>query len=87
MLSSIELVGIVAACFTSTGLFPQIYKGIRTRRAQDVSWTMPAVIAVGTALWMVYGLLRADWIIVGANFVAFVTTVLLLIVKALYGRR
>ena len=86
MVSPFEIVGIIAACLTSTGLFPQAFKGFKTKKADDISWALPIVIIAGTVLWMIYGAWRNDWILFWSSGVAFSSAVLLFIVKAIYGR-
>lgn len=59
----------LAGALTSTGYLPQIIKGMKTRRMDDVSLLMPAVLGLGMFLWLVYGIVREDPAIVVANLV------------------
>jgi len=79
--------GFVAGALTSTGYIPQIVKGLRTRRLQDVSILMPAVLGVGMLLWLGYGLAREDVAIIVANLVGSSLTAVLLAMKIAYDRR
>lgn len=81
-----DIIGIIAACLTSTAMYPQVYKGLKTRKANDVSWMMLSVLLVGTLLWLAYGGLKGDWILFWANAVGFTSLLMLLGVKILYGR-
>jgi len=38
------------------GYLPQLYKGYKTKKLEDVSYYMPAILAIGMTLWLVYGL-------------------------------
>jgi len=75
-----------AGAMTSTGYIPQVVKGYRTRKLDDVSLIMPAVIALGMALWLIYGLVREDAAIIAANIVGVVLTTMLVVMKVSYGR-
>jgi len=78
--------GFFAGALTSTGYIPQIVKGLRTRRLQDVSILMPAVLGVGMLLWLVYGLAREDVAIIVANMVGSSLTAVLVAMKIAYDR-
>lgn len=68
----VDIFGYVAACFTTFSLLPQIIRIARLKEAKDVSLFMPLMVAVGSALWIVYGFLLASIPIVAANAVALV---------------
>jgi len=64
-------IGIFAAFCTTVSYFPQLKKCWETKSAGDLSLKMFSVLAVGIALWVVYGYLQSDWVIVLANAVGF----------------
>ncbi len=72
---------LLAGALTSTGYVPQIVKGYRTGRLQDVSIIMPAVLAAGMLMWLLYGLAREDLAIVVANIVGASLTLTLIAMK------
>ncbi|OGS44321.1 MAG: hypothetical protein A3K76_02355 [Euryarchaeota archaeon RBG_13_57_23] len=74
----------VAGALTSTGYLPQIVKGLRTRRMDDVSFLMPAVLGFGMFLWLIYGLARHDPAIIVANVVGASFTTVLVAMKFRY---
>jgi len=61
------LLGVVAGVLTSSGYIPQIVKGFRTKRMDDVSVMMPGILGVGMLLWLAYGIHREDVPIILAN--------------------
>ena len=63
------LIGILAATLTTFSWIPQALKTIRTRRADDFSWPYLAMFVTGVGGWVVYGVLRHDAVIFGANAV------------------
>jgi len=79
--------GFAAGALTSTGYLPQIIKGYRTGRLQDVSLLMPMILCVGMTMWLVYGLAKDDLAIIVANIVGVSFTALLVAMKVLYGKR
>ncbi|HMV11195.1 MAG TPA: SemiSWEET transporter [Cyclobacteriaceae bacterium] len=61
------IVGIGASAFTSTALLPQLIKILREKKANDISLAMLIVLFTGLALWVWYGFIKKDWIIIIAN--------------------
>ncbi|GEM_PF-2710775 len=65
-----DIVGYVAAVFTTFALLPQIMRIRRLKEAKDVSLLMPSMVATGSALWIVFGFMISSAPIVAANSVA-----------------
>ena len=61
--------GAAAAVLTSLSYIPQVRKAWPRNSTDDLSLRMLIALTAGLALWIVYGLLRHDWVIVGANSV------------------
>jgi MtN3 and saliva related transmembrane protein len=66
------LIGGLAAFCTTISYFPQLKKCWQTGHTGDLSLTMFLVLALGIALWVVYGVYKQDFVIVAANSVSFV---------------
>jgi MtN3 and saliva related transmembrane protein len=64
------LIGSVAAFCTTISYFPQLKKCWDTGSAGDLSLKMFASLATGVALWVLYGFLKSDVVIVLANGVS-----------------
>jgi MtN3 and saliva related transmembrane protein len=79
--------GFAAGIITSIGFLPQIVRGYITKHLKDVSYWMPAVIAVGMTLWLLYGLLRNDIAIVAANAFGVGCNILLIFMKKWYAKQ
>lgn len=71
----------LAGALTSTGYIPQIAKGYRSRKMEDVSLTMPAILGSGMFLWLIYGVVREDAAIIAANIVGTALTAILVAMK------
>jgi MtN3 and saliva related transmembrane protein len=69
-MDSITAVGGMAAFCTTFSYFPQLKKCWKTGHTGDLSLRMLLVLWLGVALWVVYGVLKADWIIIGANSIS-----------------
>jgi MtN3 and saliva related transmembrane protein len=82
----VSMVGVLAAILTTSSFLPQMVKAYRTKSMHDVSRYLMSMFATGTVLWMVYGIYKYDLVIVGANAIATVFNVVLLLMKFSYGR-
>ena len=70
MFSAVSLIGFAAAICTTASYVPQLYKIWTTGTAEDLSLYMLLVLATGLTLWIVYGSLQGDAVIVIANGVS-----------------
>ena len=75
------LLGIVAAALTSLSYIPQVRKALPRGATEDLSLKTLAVLALGLALWISYGVLKADYVIVIANAVGFSLVTILIGLK------
>lgn len=78
-----QLIGILAASLTTFAFVPQVIKIYKTKSARDISVITLIQLAIGTSLWIVYGLYRKDAILIMANIITFT---ILLIALFLYRR-
>ncbi|MES2649492.1 MAG: SemiSWEET transporter [Bacteroidota bacterium] len=63
----ITIIGIAASALTAISLLPQLIKLIKEKKAEDVSMGMLLILLCGLGLWIYYGILKKDWIIIIAN--------------------
>lgn len=68
--STVTWVGLAAAFCTTISYIPQLKKVWESGETHDISLNMFLILAAGIALWVVYGLMQADWVIVLANSVS-----------------
>jgi MtN3 and saliva related transmembrane protein len=64
------IVGSLASLGTTVSYFPQLLKCWKTGQAGDLSFKMFAILAAGVALWVVYGFLKNDYVIITSNTVS-----------------
>ncbi len=65
----IPWIGVCAAILTSLSYIPQVQKAWPRGSTKDLSLHMLVVLTAGLSLWIGYGLLKSDWVIVAANSV------------------
>jgi MtN3 and saliva related transmembrane protein len=82
----ISIMGVAAATLTTSSFLPQMFRAYRTKSMEDVSRYLMSMFATGTMLWMVYGIFKGDWVIIGANATATAFNVVLLYMKFAYKK-
>jgi MtN3 and saliva related transmembrane protein len=65
------LVGLLAAFCTTVSYYPQLKKCWATGSAGDLSLTMFLTLSAGVGLWVVYGFMKRDVVIITANALSF----------------
>ncbi len=73
----VTVVGIVASIGTAMSMVPQLTKMIKEKKAGDISINMLIVLFAGIGSWIIYGVLKSDWIIIISNSFSFVVNLLL----------
>ena len=84
-MSTVTLIGLVAAVFTTSSFVPQALKIIRDRETRDISLFMYILLDAGIFLWFIYGFLIKSMPVVVANGVTLVFTTLVLLLKLKFG--
>jgi MtN3 and saliva related transmembrane protein len=75
------ILGLIAGACTTLSFLPQVIRTLKTRHARDLSAAWLLIFGLGTALWLIYGLLRSDIAVALANGVTFCLVLTLVIAK------
>jgi len=75
------MIGLLAGFITTLGFVPQVVKGYRSGRMEDVSLVMPAVLMVGMGLWLVYGIILNELPIILWNAVSIALNAVIMFLK------
>jgi MtN3 and saliva related transmembrane protein len=81
-----DIIGTVAGMLVLSSFIPQIVKAYRTKKMFDVSAHLMILIASGMFLWVIYGFIRSDPVIVGTNAAGFALNITLLVMKIRYDK-
>ena len=80
------VIGIIAGILILSGWVPQIAKGYRSKKLDDVSAYLMILIFAGAVLWLIYGIALDDVYIMGVNIAAMVLTMIVLSMKLKYEK-
>lgn len=81
------LIGIAASTCTAVSLIPQLAKVLKEKKAGNVSLLMLLVLFAGLGLWVYYGILKGDMIIIVSNSFSLIINVLLAVFAIKYKNR
>jgi len=79
-----DVIGYVAALFTTFSLLPQIIRIWKLKEARDISLFMPLMVSIGAVLWLVYGIMIAETPVIAANVVSLLVALITLFVTIKY---
>ena len=77
--------GIAAGIVTSIRLFPQVFKTMKLKKADDLSFWFLILLSSQTLLLIGYGLTKPDVYIMFMNIIPLVCSCILLILKHAYS--
>ncbi|HQT81993.1 MAG: hypothetical protein B7Z60_06960 [Ferrovum sp. 37-45-19] len=84
MPNHIDLVGYIAAFFTTVSFLPQCIKTLRTKEVSGISIYMYGMFVLGVLLWLWYGLETESWPITIANAITAALAIVILWLKIKY---
>jgi MtN3 and saliva related transmembrane protein len=81
----VDILGYTAGAITSLTFLPQVIKTWVSRSAKDVSLVMFLIAAVNEVMWIVYGVLLDNWVIILTNAVVLSMSLIMIILKLRYS--
>lgn len=63
----IAYLGYLAGALTVFSLWPQVLRVWRTKQTQDLSFRTFVLLITAGVMWIVYGILTADWPVIATN--------------------
>jgi MtN3 and saliva related transmembrane protein len=79
------LVSAIAATLTTAAFVPQALHIIRLKETRAISLFMYVSFATGVALWLVFGIMIANWPIIISNAITLVLALAIIAMKLRYG--
>ena len=65
-----NIIGIAASVCTAIATIPQLLKLLKEKKAENISMGMLLTLIIGLSLWVAYGWLKSDWIIIISNSIS-----------------
>ena len=80
-----QYVGIGAGILTSVSMLPQLFKIVKEKRAENISYLMLFILLAGIAGWVWYGILKSDYPIIVTNCFSFLVNVVIIFFSVKYN--
>ena len=84
-LNPVDVLGYLAGLITAFTFLPQVIKTWQTKSAKDVSLAMFVIALTNQILWLAFGVLREDPVIIITNAVMLCMTALMITLKLKYN--
>ena len=84
-LSGVDVLGYVAGLITAFTFLPQVLKTWKTKSAKDVSLARFLIALTNQIMWLAFGILRDDPVIIITNALMLLMTSLMIILKLKYN--
>lgn len=84
---SLWIFGFFAGVLTSGAMVPQLFKMIRTKSVEDISWSMMGMSLTGNTLWIIYGSIQIDPMIITFASVSTIINIGVLIFKCIHRKK
>jgi MtN3 and saliva related transmembrane protein len=68
-MTGIDILGYSAGAITSLTFLPQVIKTWKVKSAKDISLLMFVIAAINEAMWIAYGVLLHNWVIILTNII------------------
>ncbi|MBA4167494.1 MAG: SemiSWEET transporter [Chitinophagaceae bacterium] len=79
-----EILGIAAGVCTSVSMLPQLFKIIKEKKAENISYFMMGILMVGLIGWVWYGSMKKDLPIILTNCFSILVNTLLIVFAIKY---
>jgi MtN3 and saliva related transmembrane protein len=86
-MSGTDILGYAAGAITSLTFLPQVIKTWKEKSAKDVSLMMFIIAAVNEVMWIVYGALLDNWVIILTNAIVLAMSLTMIFLKLRYSSK
>lgn len=80
-------IGIGAGIFTGVSMLPQLFKIVREKKAENISFGMLAILMMGLAGWVWYGARKEDIPVMVTNAFSFLVNTLTAVFSFKYKKQ
>jgi MtN3 and saliva related transmembrane protein len=81
-----EILGYSAGAITALTFLPQVIKTWKEKSAKDISLLMFIIAAVNEVMWIWYGVLLNNWVIILTNAIVLVMSSTMISLKLRYNK-
>ncbi len=86
-MTAAEILGFAAGAVTAFTFLPQVLKTWKEKSAKDVSLNMFLIAFINEIMWLVYGVMIHNWVIIVTNIVMLLMSSIMIALKMKYDQR
>jgi MtN3 and saliva related transmembrane protein len=86
-MTGVDILGYSAGAITSLTFLPQVIKTWKEKSAKDISLMMFVIAAINEVMWIVYGALLNNWVIILTNVIVLVMSLTMIFFKLRYNHQ
>ena len=83
-MTEVDILGYAAGAITSLTFLPQVIKTWKEKSAKDISLLMFVIAAINEVMWIVYGALLNNWVIILTNVIVLTMSLTMIYLKFRY---
>jgi MtN3 and saliva related transmembrane protein len=84
-MTGVDILGYSAGAITSLTFLPQVLKTWKEKSARDISLMMFVIAAINEIMWIAYGALLDNWVIILTNAVVLFMSSIMIYLKLRYN--
>jgi MtN3 and saliva related transmembrane protein len=82
----VNVLGYSAGAITALTFLPQVVKTWKEKSARDISLLMFIIAATNEIMWIIYGALKNDWVIILTNSVVLLLSLMMIYLKLRFNK-
>ncbi len=86
-MNGVEILGYAAGAVTCLTFLPQVIKTWQSKSAKDISLNMFLIAAANEVMWIAYGILLNNWVIILTNIIVLCMSLTMIFLKYKYGKK
>jgi MtN3 and saliva related transmembrane protein len=83
-MNGVDILGYAAGAITSLTFLPQVVKTWKDKSAKDISLMMFIIAAINEIMWIIYGTLLDNWVIILTNAIVLAMSLTMIYLKLHY---
>jgi MtN3 and saliva related transmembrane protein len=82
----VDILGYSAGAITALTFLPQVIKTWKEKSAKDISLLMFIIAAINEVMWIWYGILLNNWVIILTNSIVLAMSTTMICLKLMYNK-
>jgi len=86
-MSNLDILGLIAASFSTSSFIPQIWRTWKTHDVSGISLSTYIIMTIALSLWLLYGILKGDVPLIIANAIMVMLSSIIAAMKIVFEKK